>query len=117
MTAIAQITSLHQQIKSLLPTVNNSLHNSLTGTDSLLTQLANGVSGSRDRGFNKLNADMAGLFGLINDTEMLPTLQATEAVANAALDLSLLMMKWDELQKQIKMINQSLQKAKKPILQ
>ena len=117
MLALQQIASFHQQINKLLPNTTASLHNELMLTDSLLIKLANGVSGNRDRGFNKLNADMAGLFNLINDTEMLPTLQSTEAAANAALDLSLLMMKWAEVQKQIKTINQQLSKLKKTILQ
>ncbi len=94
MEALGKIASLHQQIKNILPRAGIPLVKQLNKLDSTLTLLENPALGNATRGFNKINNDFAGIFNVVNDSEMPPTTQITEAAEKVRSDLELLLIKW-----------------------
>ncbi len=113
MGMLNQLGNLHQQIKNNLPKTNSSTSKQLNNLDSLITLLERNTSGSD---FNKLNGDAARLFGVINDNDMPPTLQAKEAVVKTQADFAVLLAKWENLNNEIKKVNAALGKTKLPLL-
>ena len=73
MEVLAKITSLHEQIKNILPKASVPLAKQLNKLDSTLTLLENPLPGNANRGFNKINNDFSGIFNVVNDSEMPPT--------------------------------------------
>ncbi len=113
MGMLNQLGNLHLQIKNNLPKTNSSIAKQLNNLDSLITLLERNTSGSD---LNKLNGDAARLFGVINDNDMPPTLQAKEAVVKTQADFAVLVAKWENLNNEIKKVNAALGKTKLPLL-
>ncbi len=112
MDALNKISSLHQQIKNILPTANPALAKQLNALDTTLTAFEN----SGVRNFTKANGDFAGIFNAINDNDMPPTTQATEAANKTKFDLEVLLVNWMGVKDEIKKVNGVLVKMKLPAL-
>ena len=108
-----QLGSLHQQIKNNLIKTKSSTSKQLNNLDSLITLLERNTGGSD---LNKVNGDAARLFGIINENDMPPTLQAKEAIIKTQADFSALLVKWENLDNEIKKVNAALGKTKLPLL-
>ncbi len=117
MQLLNQVNNLHQQIKDLLPKANPVLVKQLNEFENKLSALEKNEPGNPNRGINKMNNDFAGLFNIINDSDMLPTTQTTEAALKTKSDMELLLIKWMGLkQNEIKTLNIDLANAKLPAL-
>ena len=117
MEVIGRIGSLKQQIKILLPKANTETAKRLNDTDHFLDLLENSAPGNTDRGFIKMNNDFAGIFNILNESDMPPTAQATDEVMKAKFDLELLLVKWMEVKNsEIKKLNDILKISGLPIL-
>ena len=117
MQLLNQVNNLHQQIKDLLPKANPVLTKQLNEFEIKLSALEKSEPGSPNRGINKMNSDFAGLFNIINDSDMPPTTQTTEAALKTKSDMELLLIKWMGIkQNEIKTLNINLANAKLPAL-
>ena len=117
MDALGKIANLHEQVKNILPKAGIKLVKQLNRLDSLLVLIENPQPGSLTRGFNKMNNDFAGLFNIVNDSEMPPTTQITGAAAKARSELELLLIKWMELRQiEVTRVNVNLTLAGLPLL-
>ena len=117
MQLLNQVNNLHQQIKELLPKANPVLTKQLNEFEIKLSVLEKSEPGSPNRGINKMNSDFAGLFNIINDSDMPPTTQTTEAALKTKSDMELLLIKWMGIkQNEIKTLNINLANAKLPAL-
>ena len=117
MQLLNQVNNLHQQIKDLLPKANPVLTKQLNEFEIKLSVLEKSEPGSPNRGINKMNSDFAGLFNIINDSDMPPTTQTTEAALKTKSDMELLLIKWMGIkQNEIKTLNINLANANLPAL-
>ena len=115
--ALSLIADLRQQIKLVLPKAKPAIVKNINRVDSLLLLLQNSQPGNPNRGFNKMNSDFAAIFDLLNDSDMPPTIQTTEAAIKAKFDMELLLIKWMEVRAiEIKKLNEILKKEKLPAL-
>jgi len=97
MAALDQIAALHAQIKELLSKASPEKEKQLNALDKKLSALENTEPGAKDRGFNRLNNDFAGIFNTINDSDFPPTTQTKNAALKARSDLEVLLIDWMEL--------------------
>ncbi len=117
MEALGQATAIHQQIKELLPKVTSEMVKQLNDFDKTLSLMENTEPGSKEKGFNKLNNDFAGIFNLVNESDFPPTTQTKDAVMKTKSDLELLLIKWMQVkQNDLKKINGALTLAKLPVI-
>jgi photosystem II stability/assembly factor-like uncharacterized protein len=108
---LGKISSLHFQIKNIQVKASPEIKNQLDDLDRSLSVLENPPAGSR--GFNKMSGDFAGIFNLVNETEMPPTTQTNEAAIKARSDMEMLLIKWMQLTKtSIGNLNKKLVQAK-----
>jgi hypothetical protein len=112
MTALQQIASLHDQLNMLKPKCAGDLLIRIKSLDELLSKLEQTSSGNPEPGFRKLNGDLGNAFRVLNESEMPPTTQTTEAVLQAKYNLDIIGIKWSEIQQgEIKKLNAALKQA------
>jgi len=111
MDALKQIGALHAQIKDLLSKASPETTKQLNDLDKKLSALENTEPGSKDRGFNRLNGDLAGIFNTINESDMPPTTQTKNAALKAKSDLEVLLINWMEVNNDIKKMNVELKRS------
>ena len=117
MIALDKTKNLHQQVMALLPKTSGRLTNKLKEMDASLSALEKTNKGSAEFGFDKQSDDFAGLFNLINDTEMPPTAQTKAAVTNAKTKMGILFVKWMDINnKDLKAVNEELRKEGMSVL-
>ena len=113
MDILAQIKTYRNKIKELGAKASNNLAAKLKETDEHLDLLENSRPGNPDRGFKRMNNDLATLFNIINESDLRMTSQTTDAAVKAKMDLELLLIKWNEVsRKEIPELNQLLKKEK-----
>lgn len=112
MTALQQIGSLHDQLNALKTNSNNEVLTRIKNLEELLNKLEQTAPGNPEPGFRKLNADLGSAFRILNESEMPPTKQTTEAVLQAKYNLDIIGIKWLEIQQgEIKKLNAVLKQA------
>jgi photosystem II stability/assembly factor-like uncharacterized protein len=72
---------------------------SLNKKDQQAAALENTPQGSQEPSFGRLNNNFASLQNILQDTDMLPTIQTIKAVADAQKELNELVKGWNELKK------------------
>ena len=111
MDALDKIRDLRSQLKDRTPKASSIMAGKLNKMDITLAALEKTTKGSTEYGFDKLSNDFAGLFNLINETEMTPTAESKAAVANAKAQMELLFGKWMNVKnEQLKTLNDELRK-------
>ncbi len=103
--AMEEITVVRKQIKDMITKSGSS--DNLTKLEQQVAELE-GVQTRRGRGaasssptFGSIESSFAGLFGILNETEMPPTSQTVAGVAQTQTQLKELQAKWDKLKKEI----------------
>jgi len=113
MDILSGITRLRSQISTVLPKASAALAIKLKEMDEKLNLLQNSKPGNAERGFNRMNNDFSNLFNTINDSDLPPTAQASEAVMKARMEMELLLIKWNEVsRKEVPALNSLLKKEK-----
>ena len=116
--ALEKIASLHVQIRRILPMANGILRMELNNLDSLLNLLENSKRGNTAGSFNSISRDFAGVFNIVNSSDLPLTTQTSQAAIAIKSELELLLIKWMEIRKnEINKLNAGLTNAKLPALQ
>ena len=112
MATLKSIGQMRQQIKELLSNSNSNVSERLKQIDQQLGQLENPGANSNAFGFTRVNAGYASVFNILQDTEMPPTSQAVQAMADLNKRMAELNSKWETLRKtEISKLNQELKDA------
>lgn len=108
MSATTTIRHLRDQIKNAK--ASGALSDSLKKYDQQLARLESAPQGSSDVSFGRLSTAFAGAFNTLQDADMPPTVQATNAVAEQQQSLKQLMAKWTSLKAGLMKLNEELKK-------
>jgi hypothetical protein len=101
---------LHQQIKTLLANNSGKLTDSLTRLDKSITDLGNGKGGSKN--LNAAYSSFASSFGLLQESDMPPTINIIKDVNNAVNNMKALEQSWQKIKAfDVSEINKQLNKV------
>jgi hypothetical protein len=91
MAFLQETGKLHEQVRTLLPKASGLVADQLKDMDNKVAELENAT---QQPGFNRINNTLGALLNTLHETEMPPTLQATNAVAETGNRMRSLAEKW-----------------------
>ena len=91
MALLKETQQLHEQVKILLPAASGSLADQLKELDKNVFALENG---GQQPGLTRVNNALGSLQNTLHDTDMPPTIQAINAVAETTIIIKLLETRW-----------------------
>jgi photosystem II stability/assembly factor-like uncharacterized protein len=110
--ALEDVRSLRAQIKSLLPLATGSVQSALKDLDTRAAALENAPHGSKQAGFANLGQQAAGVFRILQESDMEPTSQALAGAKTVQQTMADLLPKWTDIKtKEIPALNADLHKA------
>ena len=112
MATLKSIGELRQNLKNRMANANSAAADHLKYLDQQLALLENPGPASTAYGFARLNAGYASVFNILQDTEMPPTTQTVQALAELEKAARELNSKWEALRKtEISKLNKELKDA------
>lgn len=106
------IENVRKQIKDRLAQANDAFKTSLQNADKQLATLANTPFTSTEKSFGSLNRAFAGIYNILQDTDMPPTTQTLAAAKEAQATLNQLNTKWKSWkEKELAALNKQLREA------
>ena len=112
LATLKSIGVLRQNIKNKLANANSAASDHLKYLDQQLAQLENPGAASTEFGYSRLNAGYASVFNILQGTEMPPTTQTVNAIADLEKKRQELNSKWEVLRKtEISKLNLDLKDA------
>jgi hypothetical protein len=114
--ALLESRSLRAQLKELSPKVSGSLSDQMHSLDAQIAELLESDQGEpRRRGLERLNGDVAVLYGQIDGVDAAPTAVQIEESERVNADWQSLEPKWRRLQEvDVPALNRALAKARLP---
>ncbi len=94
---LKEIHVFRSKLQSQLTNAEKSAADKLGALDKEAAQLENATRGSQSPSFGRLNNSLAGLFGLLQQSDMPPTKQAVTTAAELKKQFEQLMSKWNEI--------------------
>ena len=99
MKILEEIRLYRSQLKSQLTTLSPSAIDELNNKDKLARELESTPQGSTEPSFGRLNSGFASIFNVLQDSDMPPTTQMTNAVKELNQQMIVLKKKWGDLKK------------------
>ena len=95
--ALNEIREYRARLKNQITNASSSVADTLNEKDQQAAALESTPAGNTDPSFSRLNGNFAALMGNLQNADVRPTSQVTDAVMNAQNQMNALLKKWSEL--------------------